>query len=73
MAGPEHPETLSSRNNLATARRGAGRTDEAITLFEQTLADRERLLGSDHPRSRGHVGLSVTGRQLPSLADRSGR
>ena len=30
---------------------GAGRTAEAITLFEQTLADRERVLGADHPET----------------------
>jgi len=40
---------MNSRNNLALAYRDAGRTGEAITLHEQTLADRERLLGPDHP------------------------
>jgi hypothetical protein len=35
------------------AYRAAGRTSEAITVFEKTLADRERLLGADHP---GHEG-----------------
>jgi hypothetical protein len=29
----------------------AGRTDEAIRLHEQTLADRERVLGPDHPET----------------------
>jgi Tetratricopeptide repeat len=29
--------------------RDAGRADEAIPLHEQTLADRERVLGTDHP------------------------
>ena len=49
VLGPDHPDTLLSRNNLALAYRAAGRTDEAISLNEQTLADRERVLGPDHP------------------------
>ncbi len=47
--GPDHPDTLASRNNLAAAYRAAGRTAEAIPLHQQTLADRERVLGPDHP------------------------
>ena len=49
VLGPDHPDTLSSRNNLADAYRIAGRTGEAISLHEQTLAARERVLGPDHP------------------------
>jgi len=41
--------TLTARNNLALAYREAGRTAEAIPLYEQTLADFDRLLGTDHP------------------------
>ena len=33
MLGTDHPETLSTRNNLADAYRTAGRTAEAITLY----------------------------------------
>ena len=47
--GADHPETLSSRNNLANAYQSAGRLAEAIPLFERTLADCERVLGPDHP------------------------
>ena len=49
VLGPDHPDTLLSRNNLAVAYRDAGRTDEAISLHEQNLAARERVLGPDHP------------------------
>ena len=49
VLGPDHPDTLASRNNLANAYRAAGRLDEAISLHEQILADRERVLGPDHP------------------------
>ena len=46
---PDHPDTLTSRNNLANAYRAAGRAGEAIPLHEQTLAALERVLGPDHP------------------------
>ena len=49
MLGPDDPDALATRNNLASAYQAAGRTAEAITLHEQTLADRERVLGADHP------------------------
>ncbi|WP_454933455.1 FxSxx-COOH system tetratricopeptide repeat protein [Actinomyces oris] len=47
--GPDHPSTLTSRNNLAGAYRDAGRLDEAIALCEETLEDRTRTLGPHHP------------------------
>ena len=49
VLGPDHPDTLTSRNNLADAYQAAGRAAEAIPLHERTLADRERVLGPDHP------------------------
>ena len=49
VLGPDHPDTLASRNNLAAAYQAAGRAAEAIPLHERTLADRERVLGPDHP------------------------
>lgn len=52
MLGPDHPGTLASRSNLAYAYQSAGRLDEAITLFEQVLADAERVLGAAHPTTR---------------------
>ncbi|MCX4092498.1 FxSxx-COOH system tetratricopeptide repeat protein [Nocardia sp. alder85J] len=48
VLGPDHPATLTSRNNLASAHESAGRIDEAITLHERTLTDHERVLGPDH-------------------------
>ena len=47
--GPDHPRTLVARNNLAVAYWSVGRLEQAIPLFERTLADRERILGPDHP------------------------
>ena len=49
VLGPDHPETLAARSNLARAYRSAGRLREAITLYERNLADTERVLGPDHP------------------------
>ena len=49
VLGPDHPDTLAARNNLAVAYQDAGRLDEAISLNEQTLAARERVLDPDHP------------------------
>jgi hypothetical protein len=49
VLGPDHPDTLTYRNNLAEAYREAGRAAEAIPLHERTLAGRERALGPDHP------------------------
>jgi len=47
--GPDHPDTLTSRSNLAKAYFSAGRTAEALALIESTLKLREKTLGPDHP------------------------
>ena len=47
--GPDHPDTLTSRNNLAGAYQEAGRLDEAIALYEQNLKDSIRIRGPHHP------------------------
>ena len=49
MLGLDHPDTLDSRNNLATAYRDAGRAAEAIPLFEQILAAGSGCWAPDHP------------------------
>ncbi len=56
ILGADHPDTLSTRNNLAAAYLAAayqadGRIAEVIALFEGTLADCERILGADHPQT----------------------
>ncbi|WP_326753846.1 tetratricopeptide repeat protein [Streptomyces hirsutus] len=47
--GPDHPATLTARNNLANAYNDAGRIQKALELGEQVLADSERILGPEHP------------------------
>ena len=53
VLGPDHPDTLSARNNLPGAYEDVGRFDEAIELYERVLADRVRVLGPDHPDTLG--------------------
>ena len=49
LVGPDHPDTLNSRNSLAAAYLAAGRVAEAIPLFEQILGVRQRMLSPDDP------------------------
>ncbi|MFD4347408.1 tetratricopeptide repeat protein, partial [Streptomyces coelicoflavus] len=51
LLGADHPDTLSSRNDLAYAYESAGDLGRAIPLYQQTLADRQRVLGADHPNT----------------------
>ena len=51
VLGEDHPDTLTSRNNLAGAYELVGRLTEAITLYEQVLPDCVRVLGEDHPNT----------------------
>ena len=48
VLGPDHSDTLTSRNNLAYAYDSAGRPDKAVALFEEVVADSVRVLGPDH-------------------------
>ncbi|OLR95068.1 tetratricopeptide repeat protein [Actinokineospora bangkokensis] len=49
--GAEHPETLSSQNNLASALYSLGRFDEAAELHRSTLTSYTRVLGAEHPNT----------------------
>ncbi|MEV8442072.1 tetratricopeptide repeat protein [Actinosynnema sp. NPDC051121] len=64
--GPDHPDVLNGRHNLANARGMVGQSPQAVVELEELLADRLRILGADHPgtldtrqslaRWRGHAG-----------------
>jgi hypothetical protein len=64
--GPEHPDTLTARGDLADWRGEVGDAAGAASAFEQLLEDRLRVLGPDHPQTlatrsdlarwRGQVG-----------------
>ncbi len=49
LLGPEHPDTLFSRSNLAADYFAVGRYEAAITLDEAISVAREKLLGPEHP------------------------
>jgi tetratricopeptide (TPR) repeat protein len=49
VLGTEHPETLTSVNNLASLYDKQGRFGEAEPLNLRALAGWERVLGADHP------------------------
>ena len=49
MLGDDHPDTLTSMDNLAETRRLGGELQAAHDLNEQTFAARQRILGDDHP------------------------
>ena len=64
VLGADHPDTLTSRNNLAGAYESAGDLGRAIPLYQQTLTDRERVLGADHPNtltSRNNLAYALWG------------
>lgn len=61
LHGPDHLDTLNSRNNLASAYESAGDLKRAIPLYEAILVDTERVLGSGHPQtltSRNNLAYS---------------
>ncbi|MBF8191587.1 tetratricopeptide repeat protein, partial [Nonomuraea sp. K274] len=47
--GPDHPDTMVIRGNLARWHAEAGDTAGAVTKCEDLLADMLRVLGPDHP------------------------
>ena len=51
VLGDDHPNTLTSMNNLALTRLVLGDLQGACELHEQTLAARRRVLGDDHPNT----------------------
>ena len=67
VLGPDHPGTLTVRNNLAIAYKSVGRFGEAIDAWEELLPDCQRVLGADHPDT-----LSV-GNNLALVYDSVGR
>ncbi len=61
VLGPDHPDTLTSRNNLANGYRAVGRYQDAITLHEPTLASRGNV--SWDPNTLATLASRVTPRQ----------
>jgi len=49
MLGAEHPDTLTSMNNLSVIYKHQGRWKEAEELDVQVMETRKRVLGEEHP------------------------
>ncbi|WP_393099837.1 FxSxx-COOH system tetratricopeptide repeat protein [Streptomyces sp. LN325] len=61
ILGPDHPDTLSARANLATSYVKAGRFNDAIALEERVVADFERIRFPGHPdtlTARNNLAIS---------------
>jgi serine/threonine protein kinase len=53
--GPDHPDTLTTLNNLAVAYWSAKQLDKSVPLFEDVLKRREAKLGRQHPDTQATV------------------
>ncbi|MFS8202632.1 tetratricopeptide repeat protein [Streptomyces sp. CWNU-52B] len=51
VRGSDHPDTLTTRHDIARVVAERGDTAEAERLFREVLQVRERVLGSDHPNT----------------------
>ncbi|KAH8886973.1 HET-domain-containing protein, partial [Thozetella sp. PMI_491] len=49
--GADHPDTLTSMNNLAFTWMGQGRHDEALLLMKRNFQACQRVLGPQHPHT----------------------
>jgi hypothetical protein len=61
VLGEDHPNMLSSMNNLASMYREQGRWKEAEELEVRVIETRKKVLGEDHPDTLTSMGnLAVT-------------
>jgi tetratricopeptide (TPR) repeat protein len=51
VLGEEHPDTLKSFNNLASALQRQGKYEEAEAMIRRALDGCEKALGNDHPET----------------------
>ena len=71
ILGDDHPDTLSSANNLARVLRALGEVGQACRLADDTLTRRREVLGTDHPSTLSSannlvVDLAALGDHTPS-------
>jgi eukaryotic-like serine/threonine-protein kinase len=68
--GLDHPDTLTSMDNLAHIHLDAGRLAEALALLGETLKRREAKLGPDHPETiTSKNNLAVVYQNAGRMAD----
>jgi hypothetical protein len=63
LLGPAHVETWRARNNLGATHLLARRPVRAARIPEEVHADRERVLGDDHPATQDTRDLLTMARQ----------
>jgi tetratricopeptide (TPR) repeat protein len=49
VLGAEHPDTLTSMNNLALVLDSQGNYDEAVAMHRQAFGGYQKVLGAEHP------------------------
>jgi hypothetical protein len=69
--GPDHPETLTSMNNLALVYKAAGQLDKALPLLEQVVAKFKQKLGPDHPDTLSSMNNLALAYQAASQLDKA--
>ncbi|KAH0562201.1 hypothetical protein GP486_003102 [Trichoglossum hirsutum] len=70
VLGAEHPDTLTSMNNLALTFWNQGRWKEAEELGVQVMETRKRVLGAEHPDTLTSMGnLAFTWRDQGRVAE----
>ena len=72
VLGPEHPDTLTTRHDLATVLAADGKPAEAEAEFRQVLAARQRVLGPHHRSTlatRHELARIVANQGKPAEAD----
>jgi hypothetical protein len=52
IPGADHSNTFRPQGKQAMSCLAAGRTAKAIRLYKRTVADCERMLGADHPKTK---------------------
>ncbi len=51
VLGKDHPNTLTSLNNLAALLKSKGKPADAEPLYRRALEGRQKLLGDEHPNT----------------------
>jgi hypothetical protein len=55
VLGEEHPDTLTSMNNLAFALKAQGCDEEALSLIKACFQLRKQILGELHPYTKSSL------------------
>ncbi len=76
VLGPEHPDTLATKSNLAASLLGQGKRAEAEQMHREVLDVRRRVLGPEHPdtlTTMGNLSNSLRGQGKHAEAEQMRR